>query len=105
MERKSIPNWPRANSPTRTRCSRRHGRSDEIYDLRFTIYDLDNLRAAFRGSSARKSSIINHQSSMRRVMGAWWPPRSSKPLSARFTGRGVFNPLPLRHFVCRMAHF
>ena len=34
----------------------------------------------------------------RRVMGAWWPSRSSKPLSARFTGRGKFDSYPLRHF-------
>jgi hypothetical protein len=33
----------------------------------------------------------------RRVMGAWWPSRSSKPLSDRFTGRGAFDSLPLRH--------
>src|SRR5262249_53981360 len=32
-----------------------------------------------------------------RVMGAWWSPRSSKPLSARFTGRGMFDSYPLRH--------
>ncbi len=35
----------------------------------------------------------------RRVMGAWWPSRSSKPLSARFTGRGKFDSYPLRHLV------
>jgi len=33
----------------------------------------------------------------RRVTGVWWPPRSSKPLSARPTGRGVFDSHPLRH--------
>src|ERR1051325_2613451 len=32
----------------------------------------------------------------RRVKSAWWPPRSSKPLSARYAGRGVFDSLPLR---------
>ena len=34
----------------------------------------------------------------RRVMGAWWPSRSSKPLSVRFTGRGKFDSYPLRQF-------
>ena len=32
----------------------------------------------------------------RRVMGAWWSPRSSKPLSARLPGRGRFDSFPLR---------
>jgi hypothetical protein len=38
-----------------------------------------------------------------RVMGAWWPPRSSKPSSARFTGRGVFDSLPLRQLNLRFT--
>ena len=32
----------------------------------------------------------------RRVMGAWWPPRSSKPSSVCFAGRGMFDSYPLR---------
>jgi len=32
-----------------------------------------------------------------RVMGAWWPPRSSKPLSDPLLGRGMFDSYPLRH--------
>ncbi len=40
-----------------------------------------------------------------RVMGAWWPSRSSKPPLARFTGRGVFDSLPLRHFDFRFSIF
>ena len=39
----------------------------------------------------------------RRVMGAWWPSRSSKPLSARSTSRGMFDSYPLRHFHLRFA--
>ena len=46
-------------------------------------------------STNRKSQIVNRKFP-RRVMGAWWPSRSSKPLLARFTGRGVFDSLPLR---------
>src|SRR5205809_6042240 len=38
-----------------------------------------------------------------RVMGAWWPSRSSKPLSARSTGRGMFDSYPLLHFHFRFA--
>src|SRR6266700_928901 len=40
-----------------------------------------------------------------RVMGAWWPSRSSKPLSARSTGRGMFDSYPLRHFHLRLKRF
>ena len=43
--------------------------------------------------------------SSRRVMGAWWPSRSSKPLSARSTGRGMFDSYPLRHFHLRPERF
>jgi hypothetical protein len=32
----------------------------------------------------------------RRVTGAWWPPRSSKPLAVRISGRGRFDSYPLR---------
>src|SRR5262245_18967284 len=49
----------------------------------------------FWTSPNRKSPIVNHKF-CGRVMGAWWPSRSSKPLSVRFTGRGVFDSLPLR---------
>ena len=34
----------------------------------------------------------------RRVKGAWWPSRSSKPLSSRLAGRGRFDSYPLRLF-------
>jgi hypothetical protein len=37
-------------------------------------------------------------SSSRRVKGAWWPSRSSKPLSSRLAGRGRFDSYPLRVF-------
>ncbi len=39
----------------------------------------------------------------RRVTGAWWPSRSSKPLSVRFTGRGGFDSYPLRHVNLRIS--
>jgi hypothetical protein len=37
----------------------------------------------------------------RRVMGAWWPPRSSKPPSACFASRGMFDSYPLRQLHSR----
>ena len=33
-----------------------------------------------------------------RVMGVWWPPRSSKPLTVRLSDRGRFDSYPLRLF-------
>ena len=47
-------------------------------------------------SLAAHVSIIRCHGTNRRVMGAWWPSRSSKPLSARFAGRGKFDSYPLR---------
>ena len=90
MGRRSIPNWPPANSPSRKLSSRPQGPNGErgefaIFDLRFPISD-------------RTSPI-------RRVTGAWWSPRSSKPLSARFTGRGMFDSYPLRQVHCRFSIF
>ena len=48
---------------------------------------------------ARKiqSLIHNRQSAIRRVKGAWWPSRSSKPSSPR-KWRGRFDSYPLRVF-------
>ena len=43
-------------------------------------------------------------STIRRVKGAWWPSRSSKPSSSRLAGRGRFDSYPLRLFIfdCRL---
>ena len=55
-----------------------------------------------------QSAIRNPQSKIRRVKGAWWPSRSSKPLlipHARDQGR--FDSYPLRQsiFDCRISIF
>ena len=109
MGKKFIPSSRRDNSPSRTLCLRPFGPSCDVrgvgprppqhgwLNLPFAIYDLRAARAwghlpSFRN---RKSQIVNRKST-RRVMGAWWPSRSSKPPLARFTGRGVFDSLPLR---------
>src|SRR5260370_31033628 len=43
------------------------------------------------------SAIRNPRSTIRRVKGAWWPSRSSKPLSIRQPpDRGRFDSYPLR---------
>ena len=81
MGRRFIQNWPPANSPSRKLSSRPQGPNGK--------------RGEF--------SISDRTSPIRRVKGAWWSPRSSKPLSARFTGRGMFDSYPLRQFHCRSA--
>jgi hypothetical protein len=50
-----------------------------------------------------QSAILNRQSAIRRVKGAWWPSRSSKPSSLR-KWRGRFDSYPLRRniFDCRL---
>ena len=71
------------------------------------VRHLDSVRwqtAAFQsGTAARKiqSVIPNRQSAIRRVKGAWWPSRSSKPSSPR-KWRGRFNSYPLRQISNRV---
>src|SRR5205814_7805672 len=48
------------------------------------------------GERAGQRASFKWQSAMWRVKGAWWPSRSSKPLSSRLTGRGRFDSYPLR---------
>ena len=48
------------------------------------------------GERAGKHWSFNRESAIWRVKGAWWPSRSSKPLSSRLTGRGRFDSYPLR---------
>ena len=110
MGKKFIPSSRRGNSRSQTPCSRPFAQSCEWLKpalrsqqflgrhLRFTIYDLRSARdrLCLLPFCKRRSQIVN-RNFLGRVMGAWWPSRSSKPLLARFTGRGVFDSLPLRH--------
>ena len=104
MEQKSIPNCKRASSRISTRSSRPSRPGDDLGDLRFTIYDLRLGWPAVcpQFFPARKSPIVNRKF-QGRVLGAWWPSRSSKPSSARFTGRGRFDSCPLRHLDLRFT--
>jgi len=106
MARISIPSCRRGTSPTTTPSSkpsaltadpRRFGRPISGIEFHHPI------RQFFAFRSRLKSAIGKGQSCAWRVMGAWWPSRSSKPLSARFAGRGVFNSLPLRQLDLRFA--
>ena len=85
--------------------------------LQFAIYrtDLESLFGGRFFNAQRSTSNVQRSmeaigrctleverwafSSFRRVKGAWWPSRSSKPLSIRQPpGRGRFDSYPLRQF-------
>ena len=130
MGKKFIPNWKRASSRTTTQFSRRskgscdRGRAGcgafrplgriqgKTSNLRHPTSNTQRngiLRRrcglpaiGFRASDVRCKTFCPCPA--RRVMGAWWPSRSSKPLSARSTGRGMFDSYPLRHSKCAMRN-
>ena len=119
----SIPNSSPANGRISTRSLKRSRKQNSqprasvsvirrsAFRLqgRRQVRHLDSVRwqtAAFQsGTAARKiqSVIPNRQSAIRRVMGAWWPSRSSKPSSPR-KWRGRFDSYPLRQIIfdCRL---
>ena len=53
---------------------------------------------AATGSGERARAASKFQSAIRRVKGAWWPSRSSKP-SSSCKWRGRFDSYPLRLFI------
>src|SRR5437773_12381704 len=122
MGRRFIPNWRRANSPTSTLFSRRSKGSFECALIPAGGFNFPGPTQAGTSNTDRRTS--NNQPAVvlpvgsstfsvgcsmfgqhfpRRVMGAWWPPRSSKPSSVRFTGRGRFDSCPLRHVDLRFT--
>jgi hypothetical protein len=114
----SIPNSSPASGRISTRSRRRSRKQNSqprasVSVIRRSVFRLQGRRqvchlesvrwrtAAFRsGTAARKiqSAICNRQSAIRRVKGAWWPSRSSKPSSLR-KWRGRFDSYPLRLFI------
>ena len=129
MGRKSIPSSRQANSRTTTPFSRRSKRRCDCWSpVSGAFRTLRRIQGETTNIEHRTSNIqrdgmlrwrcqfsaigswaLDVRCSMfcscapRRVMGAWWPSRSSKPLSARSTGRGMFDSYPLRHFDLRFA--
>ena len=121
MAKKSIPSCRRASSPIPMPLSKRSNPSCKARGiLRFSLIPPLSLprKAGTTGpvvpdsggarlrvpclQQSRYSKVPAILCCSRRVMGAWWSPRSSKPSSARFTGRGMFDSYPLRQFKCRM---
>ena len=111
----SIPNSSPASGRISTRSLRRSRKQNSqprasVSVIRCSAFSFQKRRqvrnvesglwrtAAFQsGTAARKiqSAIPNRQSPIRRVKGAWWPSRSSKPSSPR-KWRGRFDSYPLR---------
>ena len=129
MGSKSIPSSRRENFRTSTRFSRRSRRSCDrgwCASGAFRFHGRSQRKTSnteHRTSNIQRNGMLGLRGcfwaigcwaldvgcwmfglrSARRVMGAWWPSRSSKPLSARSTGRGMFDSYPLRHFQVRSA--
>ena len=116
MGTRYIPNCKRDSSPNPTPSSKLSRPSSDFDPYNFSLAARRSNRKRLRGRVAAVALCpVNSPSkknfefpvfdgrfpvsaNRRRVMGAWWPSRSSKPLSARFTGRGKFDSYPLRHF-------
>ena len=88
MANSSIPNSTPVIGRTSTPSSRLLKKLPDQFSHR-RILDLFAIRNQCQSGS--------DQSTIRRVKGAWWPSRSSKPLSIRYTpDRGRFDSYPLR---------
>jgi hypothetical protein len=111
----SIPNSSPASGRILTRSLRRSRRQNSQLRISFAVVGAvqkrpqvrhvhsvlgrtATLQSALRARKIR-SAIRNRQSQMRRVKGAWWPSRSSKPSLPR-KWRGRFDSYPLRHIIC-----
>ena len=123
MGRKSIPNWTRANFPTPTRFSRPLKRSCDSAGfwcggsgcLERSAGTPNLEPRTVRASACCQFGVQRSMFGVRcfaffscvprRVMGAWWPSRSSKPLSARSTSRGMFDSYPLRQLHLRFGNY
>jgi hypothetical protein len=112
----SIPNSSPASGRISTRSLRRSRRQNSqprpsVSVIRGSAFSLQGRRqvhhlesilwrtATFRSRPAPRKI----QSAIRRVKGAWWPSRSSKPSSPR-KWRGRFDSYPLRQIIfdCRL---
>jgi hypothetical protein len=116
MANYSIPNSTPATGRTLTRSSRRSKKRDNAtrsFTEASRLVKAAPLQAQRLFNAQR--STLNIQCSIqtpgrwtldvelwafsfRRVKGAWWPSRSSKPLSSRLAGGGRFDSYPLRRF-------
>ena len=81
--------------------------AQSIFDLRLPIFNCPNACFSIKPQTSNiklpkkafslQSAIPNPQSAIRRVKGAWWPSRSSKPLLTPHTrDQDRFDSYPLR---------
>ena len=113
----SIPNSSPASGRISTRSLRRSRKQNRqplsfVSAIRHSAFSVQTRRQAAALQSALSAREIRHWmldverwefSAIRRVKGAWWPSRSSKPSSPR-KWRGRFDSYPLRLFIfdCRL---
>ena len=96
MANSSTPNSTPATGRTSTTSSRRSKKQNSVAALLTGVFGLvkaDPPRALRFFSAGRWTFSF-----LRRVKGAWWPSRSSKPSSVR-KNRGRFDSCPLRSAV------
>jgi hypothetical protein len=104
----SIPNSSPANGRTLTRSSRLSKKLNKRASFQFPLvtrcashFEKRRHAAALRAQKIRRWMFdvgCSAFSSSRRVKGAWWPSRSSKPSSSR-KWRGRFDSYPLRQII------
>ena len=113
----SIPNSSPASGRISTRSLRRSRKQNSqplasVSVIRRSAFSLQKQRQAaalqsvFRAPEIRRWTLDVRRwvfSAIRRVKGAWWPSRSSKPSSPR-KWRGRFDSYPLRQIIfdCRL---
>ena len=113
----SIPNSSPASGRISTRSLRRSRKQNSqplasVSVIRRSAFSLQKRRQAaalqsvFRAPEIRRWTLDVRRwvfSAIRRVKGAWWPSRSSKPSSPR-KWRGRFDSYPLRQIIfdCRL---
>ena len=100
MANSSIPNSTpatgRISMPSSGRLRNLNKRSHRSWSsLRRSKF---GVRCLPRRSRTEAGSAFSFLSAIRRVKGAWWPSRSSKPSSPR-KWRGRFDSYPLRRFI------
>ena len=108
----SIPNSTPASGRISTRSlrpSRKQNRQllSFVSGIRHSAFSVQKRRRAAALQTALSAREIRDWmldvergfSAIRRVKGAWWPSRSSKPSSLR-KWRGRFDSYPLRLFIC-----
>ena len=97
----STPVTGRTSTPLSARLRSSNNRSSySSSEVRRWTLDVESWRFSFLFAIRNQCQSGSDQSAIRRVKGAWWPSRSSKPLSIRQPlDRGRFDSYPLRQIL------